>query len=227
MSGKSIEEEIKKVSADIDGIVIAITNVEKEIDDVKAQISTVGQRLDNEELSSEEEKSFLREKDKFLSEEKNKLREKENLLREKENKLIDIREKLREKIEAGRPPMHPNRDIDQVALQQKLDSILQAVNKSDRATPNYSPAYIGNSEKLTLERVGNFLDFQEMVGEDKILSETELFELGSMENEHQVVAFVTPYIQEIVREADGCAVFNSEEYKWIEVSPDPSSHTYN
>lgn len=35
-----------------------------------------------------------------------------------------------------------------------------------------------------------------------------------------MVAFITPYSEEIVRELESYAVVNSEEYKWLEVGDD-------
>jgi hypothetical protein len=47
--------------------------------------------------------------------------------------------------------------------------------------------------------------------------------LLACETEHQVVTFVTPYLEELVQELEHSVVVNSEEYRWLQISDDAPS----
>ena len=181
---------------------VAIEQVEAKIEEVDKRLDAVDKRLDAESLSKDDV-AYWREKEGQLRKEKEQLREKELLL---------VKHQL-----SGRPSLYPvERDED---LGRKMDLLLEYARTTDRATPQYSPALIGNREKKRLESDGRFTEFEERSGEPSILSVEELEALSKMENEHQVVAFVTPHLERIFK---NCyvkfSVFNSEEYKWIETS---------
>lgn len=72
-----------------------------------------------------------------------------------------------------------------------------------------------------------FTDFVERVGEESILSEEEQEALSKLENEHQVVAFVTPHLEKVFCNCGldvDFSIFNSEEYKWIEFKSETSKY---
>ena len=121
-----------------------------------------------------------------------------------------------------RPPLYPDSTSDakewNTNFDRKLDQILEATKQSDKATPQYSAAFVGNKEKKRLVADGRFSFFHEKVGEASVLTVDQAEALSTMKNEHQVVAYMTPYLEELVRDTVSCSVFNSEEYKWIETS---------
>jgi hypothetical protein len=112
------------------------------------------------------------------------------------------------------PPLHPN----MAEYNFKLDQILMAVQKTDRATPTYSAAHIGSRIRKRLLADGRFSDFEEKTGEPSVLTAEQVRELDNMQNEHQVVAYITPFLEESVTGTAGGSVFNSEHYKWIQTS---------
>jgi hypothetical protein len=111
-----------------------------------------------------------------------------------------------------------------VTNEHKLDQILEAVQKTDRATPQYSAANIGNKERKRLADDGRFVSFVEKAGEESVLTADQVQELSQTTNEHQVVAYITPFLEEIVKDTTCCCVFNSEEYKWIQTSSETSAY---
>ena len=128
--------------------------------------------------------------------------------------------------EQGRPPRsHPNiTELDR-EMNRKLDLVIEATRKADRATPQYSAAIIGNRAKARLKKENQFVVFHEQPGEDAILSADDLNTLSNMGSEHQVVAFVVPYVQKVFDTLPfKCSVYNSEEYKWIETSSETSAY---
>ena len=122
--------------------------------------------------------------------------------------------------EKHRLPLHPNT----VTNEHKLDQILEAVQKTDRATPQYSAAYVGNKVNKRLVEDGRFVVFKEKVGEESVLTAEQVEELSQTTNEHQIVAYITPFLEEIVKGTASCCVFNSEEYKWIQTSSETSAY---
>ena len=125
---------------------------------------------------------------------------------------------VRDPFPRDRPPLHPNT----VTNEHKLDQILEAVQKTDRATPQYSAAYVGNKVNKRLVEDGRFVIFEEKVGEESVLTAEQVEELSRATNEHHVVAYITPFLEEIVKDTASCSVFNSEEYKWIQTSSETS-----
>lgn len=107
-------------------------------------------------------------------------------------------------------------------FEHKINQILEATQNTDRATPQYSPAFVGKKEKERLVADGRFFAFEEKVGEASVLTAEQVKTLSTMKNEHQVVAYMTPFLAEIVRDTVSCSVFNSEEYKWIQTSSETS-----
>jgi len=204
-----VQSEISTVKADID-------RVEADIDRVQAAIDRVEGKLEQENLS-EIDVAYWREEKKQLREEKKLWIEKEKLLREKENQL-------REEKKQGRPPLYPqtatNKDME---LDRKLSMILDSMSL-DRATPRYSAAHVGRLEKDRLQSEGLFKKFVGKDGEESVLSADQVAELATASNEHQVVAYLTPHFEDLVRsiETVNYSVFNSEEYKWIETNPETS-----
>ena len=73
--------------------------------------------------------------------------------RRKEEQLRNEKEiRLKHELAQGRPPL--DRRGDAVALHKKLDLLLEHALRRDRATPQYSPAFVGNSQKTRLlERI--------------------------------------------------------------------------
>ena len=121
----------------------------------------------------------------------------------------------------GRSLLHPNSASPTASMERMMNEIgqiHQATVKTDRATPQYSPAHVGNLEKDRLMKDNRFKGFQGNAGDARVLSEEQLIELSTTDNEHQVVAYLTPYLEDIVKDTISGAVFNSEEYKWIETS---------
>ena len=80
-------------------------------------------------------------------------RRKEEQLRKEEEQLRNEKEiRLKHELAQGRPPL--DRRGDAVALHKKLDLLLEHALRRDRATPQYSPAFVGNSQKTRLlERI--------------------------------------------------------------------------
>ncbi|KAG7343447.1 protein kinase domain containing protein [Nitzschia inconspicua] len=205
-------------TSDLDEVIHSIKKVEGEIRTVEASIQAVDAELKKDGLR-EKDVDYYREKERQLREEKNKLREKENKLRDEKMALQE-----KEKPTDGRPPSsETNADLIS-KLESKLDEMLIAVKHSDRATPQYSPAVLGQDEMTQLMQ---FKDFQVFEGKDdqpSILSIDEARALARMRTEHQVVAFIMPYLQDILlEEGNNLSVYNSEEYKWIETSSEPSA----
>jgi len=194
----------------------AIEKVEAAIEKVEAQIEKVEQKLDAEGLSNDDV-VYWRNKEEQL-------RNKEERLRNKEERLRDERLLLlKHQIQGGRPPLHPTeREID---LEHKVDLLLEHTRTDDRATPQYSAALIGGKNKANLMSDNRFMEFEKRSGEESILSAKELEALSKLENEHQVVAFVTPHLEKIFCNGDiEFSVFNSEQYKWIETTSETSAY---
>jgi len=123
--------------------------------------------------------------------------------------------------QSGRPPFYP-----EIQCQShNIEMILQTLRKSDAATPQYSAAFVGNREKDRLISDGNFHIFEEKQGSASVLTAEQVDLLSRTENEHQVVAYMTPFLEDIVKDTVSCSVFNSEEYKWIQTSN--STNIYN
>ncbi|KAG7372613.1 hypothetical protein IV203_018756 [Nitzschia inconspicua] len=208
-------------TSDLDEVIDSIKKVEEEIRAVEASIQAVEAEL---------KKDGLREKDvDYYREEERQLREEENKLRDEETKLRDKKMTLQEKEKPtdGRLPMNPisKTDDDLISkLESKLDQILIAVKDSDRATPQYSPALLGQEEMTQLMQFKDFRVFEGKDDQPSILSIDEARALACMRTEHQVVASIMPYLQDILlEEGNNLSVYNSEEYKWIETSCEPSA----
>ena len=225
-------DDIVAVEAAIAKVASEIASVESEISSVQAAIDRVEKQLEREDLAENDvtywrgKENKLRDKEDKLRDEKNKLRDKEDKLRDEKNKLRDEKNKLRDERFQGRPPLHPDSPKGKtgVDVERKLDNILEALAQRDRATPQYSPAQIGKQEKDRLESEGTFTVFVEKETEDAMLSAEEAAELAKLENEHQVVAYLTPHLENLVHSIAtvNYSVFNSEQYKWIETSNETS-----
>ena len=186
-----------------------IAKVDAAINKVEAEIQKVNERLDAEGLSREDLAYWRKEKEQ-LRKEKEQLREKELLL-------------LKHQPEHGRPPLYPSESIREMG--RKVDQLLEYTMTTDRATPQYSAAFIGNRERGRLEAEKRFTEFEERVGEESILSEEEQEAVSKLKNEHQVVAFMTPHLENLFCKSDvEFSTFNSEEYKWIETSSETSNY---
>jgi hypothetical protein len=99
-----------------------------------------------------------------------------------------------------------------------MKEIHHATVKTDRVTPQYSPTHVGNFERDRLMNEKRFKEFEGVAGAARVLSTEQLIELSMTDNEHQLVAYLTPLLEDIVKETISGTVFNSEEYKWIETS---------
>lgn len=187
----------------MENIAQEITTVGNTLVRVQAEIEAVERKLDAEGLS-ENDVTYWRRKEEQLRRKEEQLREEKLLL-------------LRNQLSQGRPPLHLAES--DANLARKFDLLLEQTRATDRATPQYSSAHIGAREKKRLQLDDRFIDFEGRVGEERILSSEEQELLSSMENEHQVVAFLTPHLQRIFCTGDEeFSVFNSEEYKWIATS---------
>jgi hypothetical protein len=149
-----------------------------------------------------------------------------------------------------RPPLRPNNNSNNdgpatITLQSLQDAI-DEIKSSQRATPQYSASYFGDRAIKQLKKLGCFATFpcsslpQSTFDEDieteqdhrhlkrrSVLTLEQQKHLVECETEHQVVAFVTPYLEEIVAEHEYYVVVNSEEYKWLEMSDNAPSEYKN
>jgi hypothetical protein len=107
---------------------------------------------------------------------------------------------------------------------QKLDEILGAVQNATRPTPQYSAANIGNREIMRLKADDRFIDFEGEIGEPSVLTAEQAKELSTMENEHRLVAYITPFLEETVKDTASGYVFNSEQHKWIKTSKESCAY---
>ena len=124
-------------------------------------------------------------------------------------------------VERHRPSLQSNTRTEQLSIHQKLDALLSWQNQHNgRATPEKTPASLGEREKERLLKAGRMKAFEDKPGQAAVLTEGELRELDSCTSEHQVVAFLTSPFEKIFGEKSLCVV-NSEEYTWLETSGDP------
>uniref|UniRef100_A0A7S3P7P5 Protein kinase domain-containing protein n=1 Tax=Amphora coffeiformis TaxID=265554 RepID=A0A7S3P7P5_9STRA len=193
-----------------------ITEVKAALANVEAEIQTIKERLDAGSLSKEDV-IYWRKQEEQLRKEKEQLRKEKEQLREKELFL------LKHQAGQGRPPLYPAEG--EKEIKRKLDLLLEHTRNTDRATPQYSAAFVGNREKARLKSEKRFNEFEERVGEESILTDEEQEALSKLENEHQVVAFLTPHLEKVFCNGDvDFSIFNSEEYKWIETSSETSKY---
>lgn len=199
---EELTHEIAKVSASIE-------RVEAEIAKVEEHLSSDGLATDDLAYWRKKEEQ-LRKKEEQLRKEKEQLREKELLL-------------LQQQFQHGRPPLYPAER--EAEMERKMDLLLERTAYTDRATPQYSAAVIGNQTKKKLQLENRFTAFEGRTGEASILSVEEVETLSKMKNEHQVVAFITPHLEKIYSNCDvQFVVFNSEEYKWIVTHSESSKY---
>ena len=203
-------------------VISKIFSVEAAIDRAEAAIDRVEKQLQLENLS-ENDVAYWRDKERQLREEKRQLREKERQLRDEKMQLREMGRRWEEERVQSRPPLHPEID-------RKLSKLLEVLTVVDRATPQYSAARVGRREKDRLQSEGNFTVFVGKDGEEAMLSADQVAELAAAGNEHQVVAYLTPHLEDLVRSIGtvNYSVFNSEQYKWIETSRETTETTiYN
>lgn len=103
-----------------------------------------------------------------------------------------------------------------------MDDVHKFLVKRDRATPQKTPASHGKDEHARLEREGKVKKFEGIPGKPSILAANDMARLAELENEHELVAFITPHIEKIFSEEvhSTTVVVNSEEYKWLKASED-------
>ena len=142
--------------------------------------------------------------------------QKEDLLRQTE--LLLMQERLSLYV-----PEKETSELQQVDARKMLKEVHQFIVKRDRATPQKPPAIHGKDELLRLGREGKVKTFTSVDGELPILSADENTKLSKLEEEHRVVAFITPHLQRIFGQNDDestTVVVNSEENKWLRTSDD-------
>lgn len=91
---------------------------------------------------------------------------------------------------------------------------------NNKATPNLSPANFGAQEMARLENANLVKVFEGVEGLSPVLREADRLDLAKMANEHQLVAFVTPFLEAVFEEKEGYSFVNSEEYPWLKTSED-------
>ena len=187
-----------------------IAQVSASIERVEAKIAKVEENLSSDGLSTDD-LAYWRKKEEQLRKEKEQLREIKLLL-------------LKQQFQQGQPPLYPAKR--EAELERKVDLLIERTASTDRATPQYSAALIGRLTKNKLLSENRFTVFEGRTGEASILSAEEVETLSKMENEHQVVAFITPHLEKIFSNCNvDFDVFNSEEYKWIVTNSE--SNKYN
>ena len=190
----------------MDETIKQIASADSEIKRVEKEIGKVEERLS--EALPKEDMTYWRKEKEQLRKEKEQLREEKLLL-------------LKNQLEQSRPPLPPTER--EMETDRKVDLILKYTMTADRATPQYSAAHIASRVLPRLKSDSRFIEFEERPGEASILSAEEQTALSNMENEHQVVAFITPHLSKIFCDFE-LSVFNSEEYKWIETSSETSKY---
>lgn len=175
-----------------------------------------------------DEKRQLRDKENKLRDEKGKLMEKESHLSAEKSKMSDkgtFPGHRQDSLPEGRPPLYPSDK--ELEIERKIDRILEATKAGDRATPEESLTIVGKAEKERLVHDKRFFAFEERPDEESVLCDDESAALSLMENEHQVVAFMTPRFESVfsAHKTKFC-VYNSEEHRWLKASSEASA-TYN
>jgi tRNA A-37 threonylcarbamoyl transferase component Bud32 len=82
-------------------------------------------------------------------------------------------------------------------------------------TPTLTPADFGSRELKRLKEANLFITLEEKEGQPSVLEAAEATVLAEIADEHRLVAFLTPYLEDVFKET-GYSIVNSEEYGWLE-----------
>lgn len=89
-------------------------------------------------------------------------------------------------------------------------------------TPIETPASLGLTTKLELTENKLFQQLNEVPGQPSVLDQTQLGQLSTVSDEHQVIAFLTPFLEETLGQDSDIRVVNSEECPWLVTSSQSS-----
>ncbi|CAJ1946421.1 unnamed protein product [Cylindrotheca closterium] len=116
-------------------------------------------------------------------------------------------------------------------MRKEIAAIFQeALTKTNRATPQKSPSSFGAGELRRLERLGHVHSPDEEGKGEAVLTNEQARSLLQLETEHQMVAFLTPFLAALFQcngASSNRVLVNSEAYKWLKTSNDENSAAYN
>ncbi|CAJ1944896.1 unnamed protein product [Cylindrotheca closterium] len=206
----------------------AVEQVAKAIARVENEIKEINEILKNPTISDVDKAYYRQKEDRLRQKESHYLQEKSQYLQEK----ADIRQKELLLIKRTPIPSIPeNQSVNTPFLediQKDITAIKESVSKPDRATPQKTPASFGAEELSCLESDGDVHNLDEKEKGDAVLTTEQSGSLLQLDTEHQVVAFLTPFLTAVFQcnRSSNRVLVNSEEYKWLKTSGDEKS-TYN
>ncbi|CAJ1954078.1 unnamed protein product [Cylindrotheca closterium] len=199
----------------------AIEQVAEAIARVENEIEEINEILKNPTISDVDKAYYRQKEDRYLQE-KSQLRQEKDRYLQKELLLIE---------RTPMPSIPENQSVNTPFLeniQKDITVIKESVSKPDRATPQKSAASFGAEELSRLEKTENVHDPDENGKGDAVLTTEQSGSLLQLETEHQVVAFLTPFLSAVFQcnGSSNRVLVNSEEYKWLKTSNDEKS-TYS
>ena len=99
---------------------------------------------------------------------------------------------------------------------------LDALEYFGRPTPIETPASVGRKAMIDLQDNARFSQVDDNPSLPAVLDDDSIQRLSQLRNEHQVVAFLVPVFEEILKQVPGLHVVNSEECPWLVTRSDDS-----
>ena len=99
---------------------------------------------------------------------------------------------------------------------------LDALEHFGRPTPIETPESVGRKAMIDLQDNARFSQVDDNPSLPAVLDDDSIQRLSQLRNEHQVVAFLVPVFEEILKQVPGLHVVNSEEYPWLVTRSDDS-----
>ena len=100
--------------------------------------------------------------------------------------------------------------------------LLELAEHIPRPTPIETPASIGRKSIQDLTEHSLISRLSGIPGQPAVLDSAQLAELSALTNEHQLVAFMTRFLENSLGERSDIQVVNSEEYPWLVTTSESS-----
>jgi hypothetical protein len=240
-----LQQELQNAAVDIAKVQSEIDVVEEELVIVQRDIEDIEEKLENNMRSKtlddntkmyylerlkdlRDKRNYLWDERKYWWDKRKYLWDKEKDLRDEENILLQLQlEQQQTNQSHNHPSVLPKTTSNDEHIKMEIRQLKDAVDQiqaSQRATPQISASLLGNNAINHLKENGCFLAYSCFSPADmdkrSVLTLAQQEHLLACETEHQVVAFITPYLEELVQELENYVVVNSEECKWLEVGDD-------
>ena len=214
----SLDEQLSAVVQEI-GI------VQSKIDDAECEITGA---------SDPTERAYWRNEKKQLRDEKKQLRDEKFLLMKQlqpsshENAGLAVAvEQLRISQEQARISQEQARISQERKIDELTETVVTSSGHNPRSSPIKTPAHLGSDELEHLRKIGQVVQFALKEGENPaaVISPAEATELVGTRDEHEVIAYLTPHLEDIFAN-DGLVLVNSEEYAWLKTSTGQKSESF-